>query len=348
MKLHPILYQKRFEKQVESFIDNFSSFPLQVLNPLFLGISGGVDSIGLLLFAHKLSLKFSQLKIHVLHFNHQSRPKENRQEQEFVENLCHKLQISCTVGFYEESLHREEAWRQARYDFFHQTINSFSSHESATPFSKSNAQLWLAHHLDDSFEWSMMQQCKSGNLQGMLGIPVRHGHIFRPFLSVTKKQILQYIKSYQQTYLEDSSNLNPQYERNWWRINLLKKIKKKYPQVLKHYVQRSMELALKLNLVHGQTEEGSLHILDEHTHILKLKSHQKILHSLTLIKKSLHSLSSHQRMKLYKQLRILFDSYEKGKKGPIYFSGGVRVYITSETIILTNQKNFDLQKIRTT
>lgn len=269
-----------------------------------------------------------------MHFNHRSRPEENEQEQSFVKTLAQTFNFNFHVESYQGTHHSEEQWRKARYNFFHTIIEKHILQHHRSP------QLWLAHHLDDSWEWSLMQQAKSGNARGSLGIPVRHGAIFRPFLSVSKKQILRYLKSYSLSFVNDSSNLNTHYERNWWRLTVLKKIQKKYPQVLKHYVQRSMELALKYNLLNGQTPLAKFHILDKHTHLFHFQVHQKAQHSVALIKKSLHHLSSHNRMKLYKQLRILFESYKKKKKGPISFSGGVKAYITHNMIILTNKKEF--------
>lgn len=335
MKQSLNLYPLRFERQVENFIDDFSRFGIKKLSTIHLGISGGADSVALLRFCYQLKIKQPHLSFVVLHFNHQSRPAENLQEQQFVEKLSLTFGFTFICESFHGSSHSEDSWRAARYNFFQKILQPELIQKDEKP------QLWLGHHLDDSWEWSLMQQAKSGNIQGCLGIPVRHGHIFRPFLCVSKKHIRRYLLAKKQTFLEDSSNSDTAYERNWWRINVLNSLQKKYPQVLKHYVQRSTELALKFNLIAGQTEQAKIHIIDSQTHRFHFSDTQKAQHSAHLIKKSLHQLSSHNRMKLYKQLRILFESYKKRNKGPISFSGGVKAYLTPNTIILTNKKDYN-------
>lgn len=325
-------YQIHFERQVENFINQYSQVPLaKAKSSIAIGVSAGADSVALLRFCIACREKHPQLDFTVLHFNHQSRPEENAQEESFVKNLCQEFNLSLRIGHMAQKGQTELAWRVARQQFFSDCIKKIDA----------QTQLWLAHHIDDSWEWSLMQQTKSGHVQGQLGIPVRHAFIFRPFLSVSKKQILSYLKSLEQSYLEDSSNLNIKHERNWWRRTVLKKIQQKYPQVLKHYVQRQMELALELKLIYRQTAVAQRKILDAQTHHFFLEKDQKIEHSQHLIKKSLHELCQLDRMKIRKQLKSLFQSYQNRKKGPIYFSGGVKAYLGKSSFVLTNKDNFN-------
>lgn len=324
-------YKHLFERQVENFIQHYFTLPLAKVNfTIALGISAGSDSVALLHYCTHLRTKYPNLKFVVLHFNHQSRPLENEQEQKFVVKLCQKYHFPYYIKNYEATDHSELAWREARKIFFAESMAKIND----------NCQIWLAHHLDDSWEWSQMQQAKSGNISGCLGIPVRHGKIFRPFLSVSKKQILNYLKQQTQMFLEDSTNSNTAYERNWWRIHILKSMKKKYPNVLKHYVQRSMELALELNLVLGQTGSAKNYVYDNETHLFYFESKNKIQHSIHLIKKSLHQLSKLHRMKIDKQLKSLIQCYENRKKGPISFSGSVKAFVGKNYVILTSKNNF--------
>lgn len=329
-------YQLHFLRQVENFIHLYSKVPLAKLqSPIAIGVSAGSDSVALLLFCVASKKKYPGLNFTVLHFNHQSRPAENLTEEHFVRSLCLIHGLPIVVGHSTSNTHTELAWRKARQEFFQQALNRLKATFLLEPI------LWLAHHIDDSWEWSQMQQAKSGHLKGHLGIPVRHGAIFRPFLSVTKKHILSYLKYSQQNFIEDSSNHHQIHERNWWRHNVLNMMKKKYPQVLKHYVHRSMDLALELNLIYQQTPKATLHILDAHTHRFSLNDDQKIEHSQHLIKNSLHTLSKFNRMKIRQQLKSLFQSYQHKKKGPIYFSGGVKAYLQKNYVILTNKENLN-------
>ena len=52
----------------------------------------------------------------------------------------------------------------------------------------------LGHHIDDSFEWSLMQKMKSSRLESTIGIPLYNKNYIRPLMCVTKKQIRRYAK----------------------------------------------------------------------------------------------------------------------------------------------------------
>jgi tRNA(Ile)-lysidine synthase len=339
-KLSSRQYTYLFTSQVKTFLLNHLkegkkafTTPLKIA----LAISGGPDSVALLYFCQMLKFQYPNLSFCVLHFNHLSRPSENEREEIFVKDLCLKLCFPFH-GKKNSSKNKgqsESSWRQQRYQFFQERIQSLSCH-----------YLWLAHHLDDSFEWSQMQQAKSGHIKGCLGIPVANGKIFRPFLSVTKQHIYSYLKHNDLSFMKDSSNDLDHFERNWWRIHVLNKIKKKYPSILKHYVQRSTELALELNLYYRQTPPAKKIILDSHNHLFEFSHSQRIQDSQHLIKKSLHDLSSKQRMKIRKQMQTLFQAYDNGKKGPISFSGGVKIYLRKNVILLNNQPDFNSDTLK--
>ena len=336
----------KFERHVESFIKTYQKSALnQELRRIGIGVSAGSDSVALLLVCCYLQTQYNNINFVVLHFNHQSRPKENEQEQNFVENLCLKYGLPFISKKNISPLQNETDWRKQRQIFFKETL-----------LENQLSEIWLAHHLDDSFEWSLMQQAKSGNFQSTLGIPLKNGPIFRPFLCVTKEQIESYLKIKKQKFIFDTTNNNTNYERNWWRLHILKILKDRYPLILKHYAHRSFDLALKFNLIYLQTKPGTLIKINETTHLLYIPKGSKIHHSQNLIKNSLHYLSSKNRMKISSQLRSLINAYDNQKRGPIYFSGGVRAFLNKNTIVLTNDGNFNneivndlpLQKILTT
>ncbi len=90
---------------------------------LIVGVSGGADSVYLLLILDSLKQKMN-LEITAVHINHMIR-KEAVDDQKFVEELCGKLSIPCEVFEIDvtniskrKKMSLEEAGRKARYDAF--------------------------------------------------------------------------------------------------------------------------------------------------------------------------------------------------------------------------------------
>lgn len=61
--------------------------------PLLLCVSGGLDSVALLLLVQRAA---GPWRLHVVHFNHGLRP-EAKEEEDFVAELCGRLKVACTV-----------------------------------------------------------------------------------------------------------------------------------------------------------------------------------------------------------------------------------------------------------
>lgn len=320
-------FSRKFYTHIESFLNSHLDLTQNSSIKFAVGVSGGPDSVALLYFCHYLKKKYDSLDFIILHFNHLSRPKENLEEEQFVFQLCNnlKFRFHCKKNIDPDNK-TEISWRKQRQLFFQESLAQFQCH-----------YLFLAHHIDDSFEWSNMQRAKSGHVKGSIGIPVINGKIFRPFMCVSKNQILNFLNKSQIKFMVDSSNMNDSHERNWWRIHILDKIKKKYPKVLHHYVQYANELALKLGVIYKQTPPAKLKIIDEQTHLYHFEKMQRVQDSFHLLRKSLHVLSSKKRMKLRQQLKSVAQAYKNNKLGPIHFTGGVKAYVYRKSILITNK-----------
>lgn len=98
------------------------------------GLSGGADSVCLLLVLSELREKFN-ISVEALHVNHSLRGSESDSDEEFCCKLCKKLDIPfkakrCNVKKYaaENGLSDEEAARILRYEIFQK--NSFLTKKS--------------------------------------------------------------------------------------------------------------------------------------------------------------------------------------------------------------------------
>src|SRR5690606_27556 len=109
-----------------------------------LACSAGVDSMVLINIALKLMKDSLIQSLRVVHLNHSSRIESN-EEAEFLCRFCKENNISFKGHVLTNKIHRnfEATARQKRYDFFKSEL-------------KDKETLWMAHHLNDSFEWSLM------------------------------------------------------------------------------------------------------------------------------------------------------------------------------------------------
>jgi len=199
--------------------------------------------------------------------------------------------------------------------------------------------VYTAHHIDDSFEWSLMQQFKSSSLRSTIGIPVINGVVVRPLMCFTKKQIAFYAKSFKVPFFNDSSNQLAHFERNYVRLKIIPAIKNKYPAYLKHYVTRSLMLASKFNLLRDCPKDGSYKVFKDQMNGSALVdlNNSGFAGANELIEKLLKESSHKERGSLQKELQKLIQAIQNGKKGPMSFPGGVKVFIEKGWLYFINQ-----------
>lgn len=197
--------------------------------PLFLAISGGVDSMVLFTLLQKnLSNPLT-----LLHVNYGLR-KEAAKETNFLKNLAQKQQLPIKIAYYQEENNKftEEKGRQFRYRFFENQLLE-------------KGILLTAHQKDDVAETLLMKMVRGTNLKNLGFLPRQpfaKGELIRPLLDFSKEEVYAYGKACQLVYFEDSSNQDLKYTRNRYRHEILPQLKKENPQVLEHLSQLNKEL----------------------------------------------------------------------------------------------------------
>ncbi|EAT10971.1 tRNA lysidine(34) synthetase TilS [Bermanella marisrubri] len=195
---------------------------------LYVGLSGGIDSV-VLLFLCKQFVEYhhSSVELHGIHVNH-GLSEFADQWQQHVEGLCEAWSIPLVSHRVEleQKGSIEEVARNARYDAFKRSLDD-------------QDVLVLGHHQDDQVETMMQRLMRGSGLSGLLSMNVartldlgnnKQAIILRPLLSTTKKQIEQYANDHQLKYVQDDSNLDTQFDRNFWRLQVLPLIENRYPQ----------------------------------------------------------------------------------------------------------------------
>lgn len=200
-------------------------------NYVVIGVSAGPDSMCLLDLLQKKATK-----IVVCHINHNVR-KESIEEEEYITKYCQDKNIileKTTINNYQENNFENEA-RKKRYMFYEEILKKYNS-----------KTLLLAHHGDDLIETILMKISRGSNLEGYAGIKeisnVKNYQIIRPLLKYTKEDIINYNKSNNIKYYNDSSNQSTNYTRNRYRLNILPLLKKEDKNIHKKYLKYSKTL----------------------------------------------------------------------------------------------------------
>jgi tRNA(Ile)-lysidine synthase len=110
------------------------------------------------------------------------------------------------------------AARQLRYQYFEQLRQDIGAET-----------ICIAHHRDDAVETLLMNLMRGAGIHGLTGIHPKNGFVVRPLLGVSRRDIEDYLRERGQTYVIDSTNLQPNVLRNKIRLQLLPLFEDIYP-----------------------------------------------------------------------------------------------------------------------
>lgn len=204
---------------------------------VLVGLSGGADSVGLLLVLWKLREMF-QISLRALHVHHGLRGAEADRDAAFSRTLCERLE----VPFYEfridaakEARDRkcsvEEAGRLARYRLYEETARAWEEEIR-------RVHIATAHHADDNAETVLFNLFRGSGLTGLSGIAPVRGRIIRPLLWAQRSEIQTWLRQQGQDWVEDSTNQESEYSRNWLRNELLPAVEERLnAQAVRHIDQ---------------------------------------------------------------------------------------------------------------
>lgn len=192
----------------------------------WIAYSGGLDSHVLLSLCHELHQELL-LKLHVIHINHGI----STHAEIWAEHCAHVcdeygihyhervIQLECKKG---ESL--EDIARKKRYALFAEYLNQ-------------NDILLTAHQQDDQAETVLTQLMRGAGLKGLSAMPsikpFANGYHARPLLFFPRSSLEDYAYAKQLKWIEDESNQNTQFSRNFIRHDILPLLKTRWPTVTK-------------------------------------------------------------------------------------------------------------------
>jgi tRNA(Ile)-lysidine synthase len=184
---------------------------LAVREPVWVAVSGGVDSMVLLHVLRHLGHP-----CHVLHVDHGLRGMESDGDRTFVETFCRQerlpfeaLRVDVAATADREGISIQMAARDLRYAWFNEKAGS-GPHKVA-----------LGHHRDDAVETLMVHLLRGPGTAGWSGIAPMKGPFIRPLIQIPRADIQAYAEARNIPFRADSSNAEVKYLRNRLRHDVL-------------------------------------------------------------------------------------------------------------------------------
>ncbi|MES2824558.1 MAG: tRNA lysidine(34) synthetase TilS [Pseudomonadota bacterium] len=185
----------------------------------WIAFSGGLDSCVLL---HALAALKLPVQIKALHVNHQISPNANLWQQHCAD-FCATLGVDFTaVKVVVENRGRgiEDAARNARYTVFEQHLTC-------------GEYLFTAHHADDQSETMLLRLMRGAGPRGLAAMSrsrlLGQGIIQRPLLDFTRSELETYAHSHQLVWVNDESNEDDHYDRNYLRNQVMPLLRGRWP-----------------------------------------------------------------------------------------------------------------------
>lgn len=199
--------------------------------------SGGLDSHVLLHAMNALRSKNSAITLQAIHVNHQLNPKANAWAQH-CEKTANALPIPIVIESVTIDLKPgdslEENARNARYAILKKYVND-------------NAVLLTAHTMNDQAETFLLQALRGAGSKGLSAMPEkkRMGNSFqiRPLLHFSRSDLENYARDHALEWIEDDSNVDTRFNRNYLRHDVFPVLKARFPAVMQNFSRSSRLIA---------------------------------------------------------------------------------------------------------
>ena len=189
---------------------------------LYVAYSGGLDSHVLL---HAMVSLIGSKSFTAIHINHQLSINADSWQQH-CKDCCSKLGVPLiveTINVENKGFGLEQAARKIRYGIFRKLLDKTDL-------------LLLAHHADDQAETVLYRLLRGAGTKGLSGMPMSRslglGGIFRPLLELSRADLESYASIHGLEWIEDESNKDVSFDRNFLRHKVLPVISERWPDCL--------------------------------------------------------------------------------------------------------------------
>ena len=231
--------------------------------PVVLAVSGGADSVALLLGIKAIRDRYGRLqtsiensdspqsketasgnRLIVGHFNHRTRGSEADKDADFVQSLCTELGLLYEIGQVDESSFEknpregwESTYRNMRYAFLLKLAEKHGARYVVT-----------GHTADDQVETILHRVIRGTGLRGLAGMPRSRSlspsvSLLRPMLGLSRSMARDYLESLEIEWKNDSTNASAAFTRNRIRHDLLPLLERDFNPQVSTAVLRLSQLA---------------------------------------------------------------------------------------------------------
>ncbi|WP_220740910.1 tRNA lysidine(34) synthetase TilS [Leuconostoc miyukkimchii] len=209
---------------------------------VIVAVSGGVDSVVLL---HTLRQQLPDTKLIVAHVNYHLR-EESDADESFVRDLAEKYHaiFEHTSWSKVSDIGVEKQARDFRYQFFEQLAKKYHTQTVV-----------VAHHADDQAETVLLKLIRGGQLSQLSGMHTKNRQIIRPFLLITKQELIHYAQENNLHWQEDKTNQDATYTpRNYLRQVIIPQLKTINPQTVRHINAFANQIEKQSELITAQVD----------------------------------------------------------------------------------------------
>lgn len=196
------------------------------IKSVWVAYSGGLDSEVLLNVVAAYQPFDQQVMLRAIHVHHGLNPHANAWVLHCQQH-CEKLQVPLKVVHINVQPHKgqslEEIARHQRYQAFNEIMTNTSV-------------LLTAHHQDDQAETVLLRLFSGAGPKGLASMrtcrPLGKGLLLRPLLPFSRHELEEFASANSLVWIEDDSNLNQQFSRNFVRHQVLPLLKQRWPSVI--------------------------------------------------------------------------------------------------------------------
>jgi tRNA(Ile)-lysidine synthase len=248
---------------------------------ILVGLSGGVDSVVLLHLLHELAPRFSW-RLSALHVHHGISPKAGIWA-DFCADLCARQQIPLHIEHVDITPLREHGIEAAARKLRHAAFAA-----QACDF------VALAHHADDQAETLLLQLLRGAGVRGAAAMPLlaeragSHG-VLRPLLYCSRQEILAYAEEQGLRWIDDESNADDSYPRNFLRHRVLPLLEQKFPAYRDTLVRSTRHFAEASDLLDELAKQDAGQALEGNTMQVAALRKLSLIRAKNLLRYFLHA-----------------------------------------------------------
>jgi tRNA(Ile)-lysidine synthase len=206
---------------------------------VLVALSGGGDSVALLLVMRALQVQGELVLAGAAHLNHRLRGAESDADEAFCKALAERLSVPFVSGSLDvaalaqrEKRSIEDAARRARYAFLEGAADALRADLIVT-----------GHTRDDQAETFLLRAIRGAGTRGLASIRPRADRIVRPLLDVSRAELRTFLDEQAEGFRDDATNADVGIGRNRVRHELIPLLQSRFSGAIVDVLAREAELA---------------------------------------------------------------------------------------------------------